>query len=58
MFVNRIMINKRGGAIGLIQNEPGLRPAWGSALRAPCEEEGRGMDTPLWTCPQSQAEAT
>lgn len=33
--------NKRGGAIGLIQNEPGLRPTRASVLLAQCEERGR-----------------
>lgn len=28
MFVSRIMMNKKAGAIGLMQNEPGLRPEW------------------------------
>lgn len=32
MFVSEIMMNKRGGAIGLIENESKLRPVWASAL--------------------------
>lgn len=30
----------RWGAIGLMQNEPGLRPTWAGVLLAQCEERG------------------
>lgn len=53
-----IMMNKRGGAIGLMEKEPGLRPAWRRGIGSQGEEVGEGMGTPLWASFRSGRSST
>ena len=51
------IMNKWGGAIGLIQNEPGHRSAWGSAVWIHVRKAGEEDAHHCGACPQGQAKA-